>query len=257
MKKEEILRVLENELKYDLKKSVFHFLDEEHKEKCRIYFLLKAHNLLINLFYSAFIDNVDDAVREPKSILGWKDTFNSLLSKIDPVCELIDRFVSQYTTKVSESTLEWFIRFLKKEHNNPLDLSFPDFKFSNELYGGGVLIVLCYIHLSHKLPLHINLKIDILSQEVSKRIHTKNLSVTFRGQREVSRIKKTKAAKTKARSQRKQAVVDCYYRMADVKKDTKPYSVARLIHERLTGKIQDPPSIKTIYRYLKEDGLIH
>jgi hypothetical protein len=54
----------------------------------------------------------------------------------------------------------------------------------------------------------------------------------------------------------KQQVLEAYHRTDEIKKDTKPYTAARIVHDRLERKLTKSPSIKTILRYLKEEKLV-
>jgi hypothetical protein len=74
--------------------------------------------------------------------------------------------------------------------------------------------------------------------------------------REYARTSKSSEAQKRRLTDRKQMVFGTYYSTASIRSDTKPYTAARIIHESLKGKGQDPPSIKTILRYLREEAII-
>jgi hypothetical protein len=51
-------------------------------------------------------------------------------------------------------------------------------------------------------------------------------------------------------------VLETYYRHKDIDKSMKPHRVATIIRNLLGKKMQKPPSLNTIKRYLKEEKLI-
>lgn len=256
MKITQIIQFLKSELKHELHISPSQPpLEETDRKECQLYFKIKAGNLLGDLLYGDFLNKVDHSARnETENCLGWTDTFDSWIAKMEPSLYLSIE-LSRFEGKLCKSTLTWFVDFLKKEYHTPAELTFPDFKPST-LYELGFVLAIYYQVLARALPLHLILKADILSHEVSKRLHQECSRLTYQGKREIGRVKQAKIAKAKTKSLTKQSVLDVYHRTDAITATTRPYTTARLIHEKLKDKTQQVTSIKTILRYLREEKLV-
>lgn len=69
------------------------------------------------------------------------------------------------------------------------------------------------------------------------------------------RISSSIKAKNTHKAERKQFVLEVYHRDKKILPDMKLHSVATIIKKDLGEKLQSPPSIDTIKRYLKEEGI--
>ena len=73
---------------------------------------------------------------------------------------------------------------------------------------------------------------------------------------DIDRIRKAARLKQKVKFQRKQIVLNSHYRIADITRDTKPFTAARIVHDMLQSRTHNPPSIRTTMRYLREEKLV-
>lgn len=73
---------------------------------------------------------------------------------------------------------------------------------------------------------------------------------------ENNRIAKAIDAKQRKKEDKKQRVIEEYYQSGEIKQDTRPHTMGRIIHQKLAEKIDPPPSVSTIKRYLESEGLI-
>ena len=266
MKVEEISPFLETGLKPELEKVATSQLADQkrHIEDGRVCYRIKARVLLDRLSVAVLYRVADYWVRNPENILGWDDTVNSLLEivktadpnlKADPVKASFSRFIA----RISESTLSclsWFISFIKEDYDSPPKIEFPHSKSTGELSGLGLIIICYYMSFAWRMPIRMNLKADILSYEVFGLLESQMRELRIKGSREIDRTKRANIARKNAKSQNKQLVMESYYQIGDITKDTKPFTAARIIHKRLESKTQGPPSIKTILRYLREEKLV-
>jgi hypothetical protein len=130
-------------------------------------------------------------------------------------------------------------------------------KLPDSIYGLmkiALLVTVYYMRFAPRMPHSVNLKVDLICSTVIEELELKHAMISEQG-RNIDRTRKAARLKQEIKSQRKQIVLDSYYRLACITRYTKPFTAAKMIHGDLQGRTQNPPSIKTIMRYLSEEKI--
>lgn len=202
---------------------------------------------------------VIDIVKEDKQF--FKDIFQSIRDNEFSAESVVVKALSRNEFK--DALLKNFEYFLSPKcepyplHNLPeMVMATNPYFFTGEILKDLACLYVYYRYLDRKsLPFAVTQKIDFACDIVVSYAWMAAADFRYNAPKYDRLHKSTDILKNK-KAAWKQFVLETYYQSDSITKDTKPHRIAKIIRGLLEKRMKPPPSLDTIKRYLKEDGII-
>jgi len=181
---------------------------------------LRSHGLHKDMTLTGIRDNIENLLLDPERQERWKIILKSFLSP-------------KYKAPIHEWKLPFRMKIL--DHLQCL------------LY--------YYIYHDRNMPPETTLFVDFA---MTKIVHeaTMGMWIIDSHGRDFDRIEEGVKKKRSKKAERKQYVLEIYYRTDQIAPSMKPHRIAKIIKDILEKEMKSSPSIDTIKRYLREEGLV-